>query len=338
MFNWTTTWKIGVGGLFALVAAGLFALSWHPVEQHQIKPSALTLKNLPYGHYKDIYPVGNCIVTIHSGGRRQVFDTQETLMTLESENLSFKIPNIEFEMFEVSGSDQNLKGIFPQNLGPIDLASNLSTRLVLLKSLTDKQVTIRNIYRIRDHYLHANEREGCTYFVQDPKDTLTVLSSQRSLSTKDGFDFLKSHDSGKATVHLIDKINMLLNLKVDNQRYRLETDLRFFVSGIFFLGLAVIYFIPIRYSIGLIFIPSIVHGLWLVSPVSMLTGFLGLLSFPLLAHHGNKFLLTVFVAGLLLFAANILFGGSRVSIDQVVNLLLFLVIATLVFNLWIRRT
>ena len=231
MFNWKTAGKISVGGFLALVATVLFALGWQPVEQYQSQPSALTLKHLPYGHYKNIYPVGNCVVTIHSSGSRQVFDTRKTVMTLESENLRFKLPNIEFTAFEIFGSNQNLIETLPENSDPISLASNLSTRLVLLKSLTDKQITIRNIHVIKDHYLHASEREGCTYFLQDPKSLGVLLASKEPMSAKGGFDFLTSNDSSKEKDILINKINMLLNLKVDNQRYRLDTDLRFFGFG-----------------------------------------------------------------------------------------------------------
>lgn len=338
MFNRKTAGKIGVGGLLALVSTFLFALGWTPVKQHQTQPSALSAEHLPYGHYKKIYPVGNCLVTIHHGEDRQVVDTQETVMTLERDRLHFKFPNVQFKDFEVYGTVLPIGNLLPRESSPISLTSNLPMRLRFLQSLNGKQVTLRDIHIIEDHYLQAEEREGCTYFFQDPKSLSAILASQGQTSSKTLFDFLPSRDSGEATDHLADKINLLMNLKVDDQGYYLKTDLRFFIGGLFCLGLAIFYFIPIRYGLGLVFIPAIVQGLWLLSPVSVLTGILGLVSFPLIAHLGNRFLLTVFVTGLLLFVANILFGTFRVSIDQVVNLLLFLVIATLLTNLWTRRT
>jgi hypothetical protein len=337
MVKLNTVGRVASGGLLVLLATILLGLTWTPIKQQPSQPVVQTADHLPFGHYKTVYPIGNCTVSIYQDGKRQVFNTQETVITLERKGLHFNFPNIMFEHIEIDGDVMTSDVTLLRRSSLLRMASELPTRLRLLRLLSNKQVTIQNISRITGHYVSAERTDGCTYSFSHPSLISSVTSVQARGNVDPDFDFLSADHHNRVLKNLADRMNILLNLKASNTAPKLETNLLFLAGGLICLAVSILYFLPIRYAVGLVFLPNIIHGFWLLSPVTVMVSAAGFVLFPLVAHLSSRILLGICFMVLLIFAASLIFGVSRPYFDQGINLLMYLVIVTLLAKSWRRR-
>jgi len=337
MVKFNKVGRVACGGLLVLLATILLWLTWTPIKQQQTQPVVQTTNHLPFGHYNTIYPIGNCSVSIYQDGERLVFNTKETVITLERNGLHFDLPNIMFEEIELQGEVMPINVTLLRRSNLLRMAFELPTRLRLLRLLSDKQVTIRNISQITGHYVSAERTDSCTYSFIPPFLLHSVTLIQNGKNVPPDFEFLPANHQNRVLKHLADRMNLLFNQKTSNTVPKLETNLLFLAGGLICLAVSIIYCFSIRYGIGLVFLPNMVYGFWLFSPVTVIVGAAGFLLFPLVTHLSSRILLGISFMVLPIFVACLIFGVSNPYFDQGINLLMYLVIVTLLAKSWRQR-